>query len=83
MFPGTAKTVLPCSRAWAAVLREPDFSAASTITAASERPEIRRLRSKKLVLAKILVFGSTAYLGEEKDRNGIYEIKKNRGIKNE
>lgn len=28
-------------------------------------------------LAKLLVFGSNVYTGEEKDRNGIYEIKKN------
>ncbi len=28
-------------------------------------------------LAKLLVFGSTVYTGEEKDRNGVYEIKKN------
>lgn len=28
-------------------------------------------------LAKLLVFGSDVYSGEEKDRNGVYEIKKN------
>lgn len=27
-------------------------------------------------LAKLLVFGSNVYMGEEKDRNGVYEIKK-------
>ncbi|HIS35757.1 TPA: metallophosphoesterase [Candidatus Scatousia excrementigallinarum] len=40
--------------------------------------EMRETREKNIQkLAKLLVFGSNVYMGEEKDRNGIYEIKKN------
>ena len=40
--------------------------------------EMRETREKNIQkLAKLLVFGSNVYTGEEKDRNGVYEIKKN------
>ena len=40
--------------------------------------EMRETREKNIQkLAKLLVFGSNVYMGEEKDRNGVYEIKKN------
>ena len=40
--------------------------------------EMRETREKNIQkLAKLLVFGSNVYMDEEKDRNGIYEIKKN------
>lgn len=40
--------------------------------------EMRETREKNIQkLAKLLVFGSSIYMGEEKDRNGVYEIKKN------
>ena len=52
MLPGTAKTSLPCSSAWAAVLSVPLRSAASVITTTSARPATRRLRSRKLQLPK-------------------------------
>lgn len=40
--------------------------------------EMRETGEKNIQkLAKLLVFGSNVYMGEEKDRNGIYEIKKN------
>lgn len=47
MSPGTANTSLPCSRAWAAVIELPLRAAASTMTMASARPLMMRLRCGK------------------------------------
>ncbi len=47
IFPGTAKTSRPCSKAYSAVINEPLLRLASTITTVSDKPLIILLRRGK------------------------------------
>ena len=87
MFPGTAKTSLPCSRARSAVIREPLFSAASTTTTPSESPAATRLRSRKKW--RNCSFAGGFFLGDlfddfvQRDSAGVVLFVSDRGAGNE